>query len=72
MSVGHQGKPRQYELGPGVDVVINGKKGTLAEVKPEMPVSLPFSALRQMIVGIQAYGPIVECTLKKVDAQAAR
>jgi Sigma-70, region 4 len=70
LSVGHQGKPRQYEIGPGVDVVINGKKGGLGDVKPEMPVSLRFSALRQMIIGIQAQGPIVECILKKVDAEA--
>ncbi len=50
-------------------VVINGKNANLADLKPQMPVTLELSALdREMFVGVMASGPKVEGVVKTLDA----
>jgi RNA polymerase sigma factor (sigma-70 family) len=64
------GRPNQhgkYELAKDATVEIDGKPHALADLKPEMPATLRFSARRPAVIGIRAEGPKVECVLKAVD-----
>jgi RNA polymerase sigma factor (sigma-70 family) len=49
-----------YRIAPDAKVVINNKKGRLADVRPKMQVSLHMSAVKPLVVGVTAAGPKVE------------
>src|SRR5262249_44964925 len=69
LAFGQQDQRYQYEGTPQVEVKINGKKSPLADLRPEMPVWLRFSAVKRAIIDIRANGPTVDCVLKGVDAE---
>src|SRR5262249_8321041 len=54
LAFGQQDQRYQYEVTPQVEVKINGKKSTLADLRPEMPVWLRFSAVKRAIIDIRA------------------
>jgi RNA polymerase sigma factor (sigma-70 family) len=72
LAFGQQEQRYQYELAPQVEVKVNGRKSTLADLRPDMPVWLRFSAIKQAIIDIRANGPTVECLLKGLDADRGR
>jgi len=72
LAVAHAGSPAQWEIGQKVNVVINNRKSRLADLKPEMTVSLRLSAIKPKVLGITATGPTVECVLKGIDAERGR
>jgi len=72
LAVAHAGSQAQWEIGQKVKVLINNKKSRLADLKPEMTVSLRLSAIKPKILGITATGPMVECVLKSIDAERGR
>ncbi|HEV3080682.1 MAG TPA: RNA polymerase sigma factor [Gemmataceae bacterium] len=72
LAFGQQEQRYQYELAPQVEVKVNGRKSTLADLRPDMPVWLRFSAVKQAIIDIRANGPTVECLLKGLDAERGR
>jgi hypothetical protein len=72
LAFGQQERRYQYELAPQVEVKVNGRKSTLAELRPDMPVWLRFSAVKQAIIDIRATGPTVECLLRGLDADRGR
>jgi RNA polymerase sigma factor (sigma-70 family) len=64
------GQPNQhgkYELAKDAAVEIDGRPRTLADLKPEMPATVGFSALKQVVIHVRAEGPQVEGVLKTVD-----
>jgi len=69
LAFGQQEQRYQYELAPQVEVKVNGRKSTLADLRPDMPVWLRFSAIKQSIIDIRANGPTVECLLRGLDAE---
>jgi hypothetical protein len=62
----------QYEMIKDVPVTIDGKPGKLTDLKGDMPATLHFSAVKQVVLGIQVEGPRVECILQAVDAGRRR
>jgi RNA polymerase sigma factor (sigma-70 family) len=50
-----------------VQVTINDRPATLGELKSNMKLSLQMSAVKELVLGIKAYGATVEGVLKTVD-----
>ena len=50
-----------------VSVTINDRATTLADLKPNMKLILQMSAVKELVLGIKAYGATVEGILKTVD-----
>jgi hypothetical protein len=66
----YTGNVFQYDLAKDVQIMVDGNKGTLAELTADTPVSLQFSAVNpKRVIGIQAAGPTVACVVRAVDAR---
>jgi RNA polymerase sigma factor (sigma-70 family) len=57
----------EVQVAKGVSVRINDRTVTLGDLKPNTKVSLQMSAVKELAVGITAYGATVEGVLKAVD-----
>jgi hypothetical protein len=68
LAVSQNNQQSRYPLADRVEVQINGHTSSLAGLKPEMPVSLRMSAVKNAVIGIRSVGPLVDCVLRDVDA----
>jgi RNA polymerase sigma factor (sigma-70 family) len=58
-----------FKVAKEAEVIIDGKAAKLTDLKSNMKVSLQMSALKELVLGIQAYGATVEGVLKSVDVK---
>jgi hypothetical protein len=58
-----------FKVAKEAEVIVDGKAAKLTDLKSNMKVSLQMSALKELVLGIQAYGATVEGVLKSVDAK---
>jgi RNA polymerase sigma factor (sigma-70 family) len=64
-----EAKAVEVQVAKDVQVTINDKAARLADLKPDMKVSLQLSAVQELVLAIRAYGAKVDGVLKSVDAR---
>ncbi|MBI3411563.1 MAG: sigma-70 family RNA polymerase sigma factor [Planctomycetes bacterium] len=62
-------KVEEVQVAKNVPVKINGRAVTSGDLKPNTKVSLQMSAVKDLVLGITAYGATVEGVLKAVDTE---
>jgi hypothetical protein len=62
-------KDSEVNVAKDVQVIISGKAATFDDLKPNMKVTLQKSAVKELVLGIKAYGAKVDGVLKSVDAE---
>jgi RNA polymerase sigma factor (sigma-70 family) len=66
---GTRSEQSRHEVAPDAEVVIDGKKGRLADLAPGMRVRLHLSAIKPVVVRARAEGPNVDAVVRSVDPE---